>query len=109
MVVRRDQAQIEREFYEGVPPLTSTMQTLTPTAVTQLTVPDGAYKAIISVESQNIRVTFDGTTPVANTTGHEIAAGSMLTFENHLLLEALKILEEASGATVVVSYFGSGS
>lgn len=79
-------------------------QALTPTAATRLTVPAGAYSAVVSVETQNIRWTVDGTAPTS-TVGVLLTAGSEREFVGPEVLDALCFIEAASGAAVKVAYF----
>lgn len=63
-----------------------------------------ASAAIISVDSQPIRFTLDGTTPDA-TTGHGANADDVIILSSIAQIKALKMLREGgSDATVQVTY-----
>jgi hypothetical protein len=77
--------------------LNSTVATLNTTCAA------GNY-ALLSVETQSVRVTFDGTTPAASTGVLLIAANSPYQF-TALPLSTLKIARAAAGAIVNVQSF----
>lgn len=72
--------------------------TVTPTASTTLTAPDGAEALLICVEDNNIRYTLDGTTPTAGGTGILLETGTViLEFGG---TSVIKIIQEAVAAAV---------
>ena len=79
-------------------------QALTPSAATKLTVPNGAYSAVVSVETNSIRWTVDGTTPTS-TVGVLIAAGSEREFVGPDVLTALSMIDASGVSAVKVAYF----
>ena len=79
--------------------------TLTTATATALTVPANAQMAIVSVETQAARFRDDGTSPTAST-GQPMAVGGAWTFEGNAELQALKFIEQSSGAVLTVSYYG---
>lgn len=79
-------------------------QALTPTVATKLTVPNGAYSAVISVETQSIRYTVDGTTPTS-TIGLLIASGSEREFIGPDVLQAISFIDSSGASAVKVAYF----
>ena len=79
-------------------------QALTPSAATRLTVPAGAFSAVVSVETQNIRWTVDGTTPTS-TVGVLLTAGSEREFVGMETLDALCFIETTASSAVKVAYF----
>lgn len=79
-------------------------EAISPTAASRLTVPSGAFSAVISVETQNIRWTADGTVPTS-TVGVLLTAGSEREFVGEGVLAQLLVIETTSGASVKVAYF----
>ena len=69
-----------------------------------------AYRVVyadIQVQSDSIRVTFDGSTaPVAATTGMLWTSGSTYRVWGEANMANLKMIRETTDATIVVSYFG---
>jgi len=65
-----------------------------------------AKTAVITSETDSIRYTFDGTDPVAATTGHLLLAGSVLTVHGYANIAKLKMIRVTADATIHVSYFG---
>lgn len=64
-----------------------------------------AVKIFMTVETNSIRVTWDGTTPVAATTGHLLTAGSSLTVIGEQNVSRLKMIRSTADATVQVTYY----
>jgi len=71
-------------------------------AAVGLTVPAGAQRARIQVETQAVRWRDDGTNPTA-TVGMRIAVGGELVYEGSLA--AIRFIEEAASAKLNISYF----
>lgn len=63
--------------------------------------------AFITVEATNgLRYTFDGTDPVAATTGHLLAGGGSLAIYGYTNIKNLKMIRDGgSDAAIQVSYF----
>jgi hypothetical protein len=74
------------------------------TAAVGLTVPNGAAKALVQVESQNVRWRDDGTDPTA-TVGMLLSAGSILEYDA-AQLDRVKFIEVAPSAKLNISYYG---
>lgn len=72
--------------------------------VQTLTVPGRANSAVVSVDTQAIRCTFDGTTPTA-TVGLIVAANTIIQLTGRATLEGFQYLQAAAGAVVNVQYF----
>ena len=70
--------------------------------VKTLTVPDGVSFCMLQPITQGVWLTADGTTP-SSTNGFPVAAGQTLKYTADPKL--LKIIEQASSATVNVWYF----
>jgi hypothetical protein len=66
-----------------------------------------AVGALISVEAASIRMTLDGTDPVAATTGHLLETGTIVTLTGFNTLRQAKFTREAgaSGTLQVTYYF----
>lgn len=79
-------------------------QVLTPTASTALTIPAGAWSAIVSVETNSIRWTVEGTTPTS-TVGVLIPAGEEREFVGRETLQQLLIIDASGASSVKVAYF----
>jgi hypothetical protein len=77
-------------------------QQLSPSAVTKLTVPDGANFAVIVPETQGVRWRDDGTDPDANT-GMLLTAGTQLEYSGDL--SAIRFIQAAASAKLNVSYY----
>lgn len=73
-------------------------------SATALTVPAGTCLVLISPENQAIRVRDDGTDPTP-TVGYPIVIGGEFQYTGNPA--ALKIIEQASSATINVLYYGS--
>jgi hypothetical protein len=63
-----------------------------------------AVRAFITVESNSIRMRFDGTDPDSST-GHLIASGDYFTLDGEQNVAALKMIQGAGAATVQVTLF----
>jgi hypothetical protein len=63
--------------------------------------------AFITVEATNgLRYTFDGTDPVASTTGHLLAGGGSITIYGYSNIKKLKMIRDGgTDAAIKVSYF----
>lgn len=70
--------------------------TITMPTTAQLTTHAGVLELTLSVESQNARMTFDGTAPTA-TNGILLAAPGVLTIRGQASISALKIIGVAAG------------
>lgn len=79
-------------------------EVIAPSSATKLTIPNGAYSCYLTVETQNIRWTVDGTTPT-NAVGNLLAAGSGLEFIGFDVMRGLQIIETTASSSVKVSYF----
>jgi hypothetical protein len=66
-------------------------------------IPDGAIKALIQPEAQDVRWTDDGTTPTA-TIGMLLKVNTVLEYEGDLA--KFKFIETAASAKVNVNYYG---
>ena len=65
-----------------------------------------AKVALLTTETADIRVTFDGTDPVATTTGHLLTPGSSLTVENYETITKIKATREGStNGSIQVTYW----
>jgi hypothetical protein len=84
--------------------ITSTVLTVTPTANSVVDVKRPARAALLSVETNSIRVRFDGTDPTA-AVGHLVTAGDFLWVEGPDLLRKLKMIRASADASVTVSIF----
>ena len=71
---------------------------------TGLTIPSGALQAVISVEGNSVRYTYDGTTTPTASVGHLLTAGQAIQFSGMTLLANLKFIQVAATATLNVSY-----
>jgi hypothetical protein len=66
-----------------------------------------AKSVLITTETADIRITFDGTAPAAGAAGHLILAGSSFTIYGYQNIAALKMIRNAAvDAPIRVSYFG---
>ena len=80
-------------------------EALAPTTATELTVPAGSTKAVVTVETNPARYRFDGTTtPPTATVGHLAAAGDTLVFTGGL--DEVEFIDTAAGASVVFERWG---
>lgn len=86
-------------------PLGFGYQALTPTAATRLTVPNGAYSAVVSAETNSIRWTADNDTTPTSTVGMLIAAAGEREFVGPSVLQALQIIDASGASSVKVHYF----
>lgn len=66
-----------------------------------LTIPDGASKIMLQVQTQNVRLTIDGTAPTTSK-GFQLKAGNPALLIPLGRATALKVIEEA--ATAVLDY-----
>jgi len=73
--------------------------------VKQLTVPTGAWMAIIQAEDQKVRWRADGTDPT-DAIGMVLITEEELVLAGATMLAALRFLEEAASAKLNVEYFG---
>jgi hypothetical protein len=86
--------------------------TATPTSGSSLTtikaiagVPGQGIYATITFEAQDVRITFDGTTPTA-AVGQLIKADTLMSLDNSRdLLGGLKVIEVSAGAKMSINYF----
>lgn len=84
--------------------LTVTTAVKTPTAATIVSGDKKARVAYITVESNPINFTYDGTTPSA-TVGHNLTAGSTLILTGYANIAALKMYRSGGAdATVKITY-----
>jgi hypothetical protein len=90
----------------GLPQPVGTMQTnVTCTTATALTIPAGANYAVISVETQNIRYTIDGSTTVTASVGHLVTTGQTISLSGNKTLANFSAIQVTSGAVFTVSYY----
>ncbi len=73
-------------------------------AATQLTVPDRAVAAALTVEAQAIRYRVDGTLPTA-TVGTPLAVGSSILLTGRATMTSFKFIEQVAGTVVNVDYY----
>ena len=69
-------------------------------------VPTGTQAITCQVETQNVRMTFDGSATPTTTVGHEFAAGTdqlTLTLDD---FTNLQMLEQSASATVQITFWG---
>lgn len=86
--------------------LTVTTAVKTPTAATYVSGSKKAQVAHITVETNGINYTYDGTTASA-TVGHNIAAGGTLTLTGYTNIAALQMYRSGGAdATVKITYEG---
>lgn len=71
-------------------------------AATSLTVPAGAQRALLCPQTQAVRFRDDGTDPTA-TVGIHIGAGERFLYEGNL--STIKLIQEAAGAKLDISYY----
>jgi len=76
---------------------------LTCVAVTALTVPDVALSALLTVETANIRLTFDGQVPAAGV-GLLVPAGVTVLITGRPSLKGAQFIEDGGAAVVNVTY-----
>lgn len=72
-----------------------------------LTVPAGTVFALVTPESQAVRWTGSGDDPTASV-GYPLASGNELEIDA-ADLASVKFIEQASGATLNIVYFGMGA
>jgi hypothetical protein len=77
-------------------------QIATLTSSTALTVPEGAKRAIIQAETQNVRWRDDGTAPTASV-GMLIASGASISYVGDL--KTFRVIEATASAKLNVSYY----
>lgn len=63
-----------------------------------------AIKAFITVESNSVRMRFDGTSPTASV-GHLLANGDSVTIQGESNVSKLKFIRVTNDATIQVTYF----
>ena len=63
-----------------------------------------AVRAFITVETNSIRIRFDGTDP-DSTTGHLIIAGDYITIEGEANVSRLRMIRATADATVQITYY----
>lgn len=80
-------------------------QKLTPNTSTALTVPDGARGAVISVETQNVRVRFDGTAPDATTGVLLLPSNGPFVVDSPAMLAGALFINAVAGGIINVQYF----
>lgn len=85
-------------------PLTPSQNGTTVASSTALTVPAGATYAVVCVETQGVRWTWDGTTTPTSSVGNPIAAGQCSAFSGATVLANLRFIQQASSATIDVEY-----
>ena len=88
----------------GFTPLTPSQNGVTVVSATALTVPTGATYAVVCVESQAVRWTWDGTTTPTASVGEPIPSGSCVAFSGASVLANLKFIQQTSAATIDVEY-----
>ena len=71
---------------------------------TGLTIPSGALQAVVSVEGNSVRYTYDGTTTPTATVGHLLTSGQAIQFFSATILTNLRFIQVAATATLNVSY-----
>ena len=64
----------------------------------------GLFGAFITVEGDSVRATWDGTDPVASTTGHLFAAGDSFRLNNAAAIQNFKVTQETGAAALEVTY-----
>lgn len=66
------------------------------------------FSAFVTVEANSVRVTWDGTDPVAGpgagAVGHLLAAGSVLTLSSSEQIQNFKVTQEAAAGYLEVTY-----
>ena len=63
-----------------------------------------AVRAFLTVETNTIRIRFDGTNPDSST-GHALAAGDFMTVDGEQNVSRIKMIRASADATVQVTYF----
>lgn len=61
--------------------------------------------AFITVETNSIRYTEDGTAPTSGDVGHLVTAGSVITIFGFQNLKNFKCIRDSADATIRVTYF----
>ncbi len=69
-----------------------------------LTLPEGAMRARISVETQAIRYFETGDAPTTSS-GHPVATGVTFTIEGRKALGGLKLISQAASAKLTITYY----
>lgn len=85
-------------------PLTPMQAGLAVTTSTALTIPIGALQAVVSVEGNSVRYTYDGTTAPTASVGHLLTSGQFIQFSGATTLANLRFIQTAATATLTVSY-----
>jgi hypothetical protein len=76
-------------------------------ATTLPDLPQTARYALITVTgSSGIRITFDGTAPVAATTGHYIDSGGSMIIPGYQNIAKAQMIREVGDAVVQATFFG---
>ena len=84
--------------------VTTSVQTLTPSKYQPSNVSGGASEAFLTLESGDIRYTYDGTTP-SSTVGHLLKDGGVLVLKGQQQMSTFKCYQTgASGSTITVTY-----
>jgi hypothetical protein len=82
-----------------VPPTPAKVQTTTTAGLKA-----NACKAFVTVETNSIRVRYDGSDPDANT-GHLLTAGSSITLIGEQNVAHLRMIRASADATVQITYY----
>ena len=85
-------------------PLGSVNITSLSSAVGLSSIPSGATMVRLSAVTQNVRITFDGTTPTASVGNRILATGEDLEISLTDLTK-IQVIEETASASLYVSYF----
>jgi hypothetical protein len=88
--------------FQGVRVGSHTTNASLSSAVT-ITIPEGVDSFLLQAFTQNVRVTFDGTTPTS-TTGFQLTAGSLLQVDVGLD-STVKIIQETASASIQYQFF----
>lgn len=64
----------------------------------------GLSGCFITVEGNSVRVTWDGTDPVAATLGHLIAAGDSFRLNSAAAIQNFKVTQESGAGAIEVTY-----
>ena len=85
--------------------VTTSVQVLTPSKYKDSDTSGGASSAYLTIESGDIRFTYDGTTPTA-TVGHKLINGSTLILTGQNQMSAFKCFQSfgSTGSTISVTY-----
>ena len=84
--------------------VTTSVQVLTPSLYKEASTSGGALSAFLTIESGDIRYTYDGTTP-SNTVGHKLLNGNSLVLSGQNQMAQFKAFRIGStDATVSITY-----